>query len=324
MSRVLIVGSANADVLVNGVTELPPPSTDTHVEEITVRAAGPVLNTAFILGALGDTAPELLSTIGDDPLGQLLLGECQQRHQPTAGLILIPGQRTGVSVAIEGPGRPRAFLTDLGALAHLAPDHLPRSLTGVSDLLLCGYFCAPQLRGEPTRRFLSRAGAAGVRTWLDCGWDLESWSGAGADEVRSLLPQVDVFVPNIEEAEALTGKTDPVEAGTVLAAQTRLGVVVKAGAQGAFWVGRDKHVAHVRAPKVSPVDTTGAGDALNAGMLCGLRHGLSIDDALHLGVQVASTVVARSSTNRWDPLSQFSVAPTHSQTPRPATTAAHA
>ncbi|WP_137120477.1 carbohydrate kinase family protein [Segeticoccus rhizosphaerae] len=309
MSRVLIVGNANADVLVNGVTELPPPSTDTHVEEITVRAAGPVLNTAFILCALGDTAPDLLSTIGDDSLGQLVRDECQQHHLPADGLISIPDCRTGVSVAIEGPERPRAFLTDLGALARFEPDHLPRSLTGVGDLLSCGYFCTPQLRGEPTRRLLSRAVAAGVRTWLDCGWDLESWAGAGRDEILALLPQADVFVPNIEEAEALTGKSDPVEAGTVLAALTRHGVVIKAGEHGAFWVGGDGHVTHAPAPEVPLADTTGAGDALNAGMIYGLRHGLSIDEALRLGVQVASTVVARSSAERWDPLPEFGVEP---------------
>lgn len=302
MSRVTIIGCANVDVLVKGVSELPPPNTDSHVQEITVRAAGPALNAAFVLLALRDDAPQVVSTIGDDPLATLLLGECARYGLPTGGLIPVPGTRTGISVAIEDEHRPRAFLTDLGALADFTPDHAPASLTGVGDLLLAGYFCLPRLRGEPTRRLLALGAAAGARTWFDCGWDMQSWTGNGAAEILGLLGDVDVFMPNVEEAAALTGYTDPIRAGAELAARTRQGVIVKAGADGAFWVSRAGEVVHAPGRSVDVVDTTGAGDALNAGLIRGLRDGLTMADALRLGVEVATTVVARRSRDRWAPL----------------------
>lgn len=299
---IAVIGCTSVDVLVRDVDALPPPGTDNNVDEISVRAAGPALNVAFVVHALGDGPAVCFGALGDDPLARMVLDECADRGVPTHGLTRRPAERTGVSVALESRRRTRAFLTDLAAAAHLDETTLPGSFAGDSDVLLAGYFVAPRLRGAPSRRVLHRAHEAGARTWLDSGWDTDSWATGGADEIRRLLPEVDVFLPNTDEVAAITGDADPVAGGRELAKLTRIGVVVKAGAEGAWWIGRESDPVHIAAPAMRVVDTTGAGDALNAGMMVGLRRGLPMAAALRLGVDVASTIVGRTSADRWDPL----------------------
>lgn len=301
-AAIAVIGCTSVDVLVREVDALPSPGTDNNVDEISVRAAGPALNVAFVVHALGDAPAVCFGALGDDPLANMVLDECTERGVPTQGLTRRSGERTGVSVALESQARPRAFLTDLAAAAHLDEEQLPESFAGFSDVLLAGYFVAPLLRGEPSRRVLRLARAAGARTWLDSGWDTDSWMAGGADEIRDLLPDVDVFLPNTDEVAAITGEADPVAGGRELAKITRVGVVVKAGADGAWWIGREAEPVHVPAPSVQVVDTTGAGDALNAGMMVGLRRGLTMAGALRLGVEVASAIVGRKSAERWDPV----------------------
>lgn len=316
---VAVIACVNVDVLVREVDRLPPPGTDNTVDEIAVRAAGPAMNAAFVLHALGDGAARPFGAVGDDGLGRLVLDECRVRDVPTGDIAVVAGRRTGVSVALESAARPRAFLTDLGAAAQFDDTMIPTSFAGFTDVLIGGYFVAPALRGEPTRRALRRAREAGARTWLDCGWDTESWTEASRAEVLDLLGDVDVFVPNHDEVAALTGTDDPASGGRKLAELTRAGVIVKAGADGAYWVPSPGDLAadesrwagtgiaqgdviHIPAPVVDVIDTTGAGDALNAGVIVGLRRGLAMPDAVTLGVAAASAIVARPSARRWDPL----------------------
>lgn len=301
-TAVAVIGCTSVDVLVRGVDELPEPGTDNTVDEVSVRAAGPALNVAFVIHALGDGPAACFGALGDDGLSRLVLGECAARGLPTDGLARRPGERTGVSVALESPRRERAFLTDLAAAAHLDESTLPRSFADYSDVLLAGYFVAPLLRGEPSRRILARARTDGARTLLDPGWDTDSWTTGGADEIHRLLTHVDYFLPNADEVTALTGEADPVAGGRELAKSTAVGVVVKAGPDGAWWIARDGDPVHVPAPRVPVVDTTGAGDALNAGLIVGLRRGLSAQDSVILGVRTASAIVGRPSAARWDPL----------------------
>jgi ribokinase len=93
-----------------------------------------------------------------------------------------------------------------------------------------------------------------------------------------------------------------VAGGGDLARKVRRGVILKVGADGAWWIPRDGDAVHISAPATHVVDTTGAGDALNAGAIVGLRRGLPIQDSVTLGVHAASRIVGRTSARRWDPL----------------------
>jgi hypothetical protein len=76
----------------------------------------------------------------------------------------------------------------------------------------------------------------------------------------------DLFFPNRTEAAALSGRDDPAHAGLWLASRYGIAVAVKCGSAGAL-LAADNEVLRAAPPAVRVVDTTGAGDAFNAGFL---------------------------------------------------------
>ena len=106
-----------------------------------------------------------------------------------------------------------------------------------------------------------------------------------------MLAGVDLFLPNTAELAVLTGSGDPASARSLL---NRVGAVaVTAGSGGAAWVDRDG-VVSVPAEPVPAVNSTGAGDAFNAGLLAAWVAGASLPrEALLAGVRSGALAAAR-------------------------------
>ena len=91
--------------------------------------------------------------------------------------------------------------------------------------------------------------------------------------MRELLPSVDVFLPNEVEACALADRPgDAAQAARALQVVSGGWVVVKLGPRGCLAVGPDGTEIAVPAPAVTVADTTGAGDAFNAGLVHALAQ----------------------------------------------------
>jgi len=108
----------------------------------------------------------------------------------------------------------------------------------------------------------------------------------------SLLKEVDVLTPNEHEAELLTGRTDPEEAGRKLLALGCGHVVITAGAKGAILINSDG-VKRFLAPKVKPRDTVGAGDCFTGWLAVGIGEGLPMDESVQRALVAASLSVTR-------------------------------
>jgi argininosuccinate lyase len=293
---IAVVGNVNVDLIVSTASELPPPGAEWRVGSVELRTGGAAANTALALSALG-TPPCIAGCVGDDRLGRLLLDDLSRAG--VEGIVVAPDTPTGVSVAFEAPDRDRSFLTALGALATFDPSLVPEACLERRFVLLCGYFLSPRMRGAAAQRLLGTARERGASTLLDVGWDPEGWPAPTRHEVIALLPLVDVFLPNEAEAIALTGATEPAEAARRLQRASAGWVVVKLGAQGCIAAGPDDTELAVAAPEVDVLDTTGAGDAFNAGVLHALARGDDWPEALRLATRVASTVISRPSADRY-------------------------
>jgi ribokinase len=107
-----------------------------------------------------------------------------------------------------------------------------------------------------------------------------------------LLRLVHTLTPNESEAALLTGKSDPRDAANVLLDKGCRRVVVTLGARGAL-LAEATGQQFIRAPKVRPVDTVGAGDCFTAWLAVGLASALSARDAVTQAVTAASICVTR-------------------------------
>jgi sugar/nucleoside kinase (ribokinase family) len=297
MRTIHVIGNVQLDVLASPVMHLPRPGGDDIIDSIAVRPAGAAGNVSLALAALG-VQHRLFGAVGDDQAG-IWVAEELRRLGVGDDLLVVKGQDTGISIALEAPQRERAFLTAHGVLNSFVEESVPPEAVAAELVILTGYFSLPGLRGAATRGLLQRARSAGASTVFDTGWDPENWTGDAVEELLSLLPLVDVFLPNEPEAAALAGTTDMVEAAAFLRDHCPGWIVIKRGEKGVQATGPDGECHNIAAPPVVALDTTGAGDSLAAGMLGELCSGADMLSALAAGVQLASTVVGRPSRNRY-------------------------
>ncbi len=292
-----VIGNVQMDVLASPVTAMPRPGGDDVIDSIAVRPAGAAGNVSLALAALGVTH-RLFGAVGNDQAG-LWVAEELRRLGLGDDLQVVEGQDTGISIALEAPDRERAFLTAHGVLRSYDEESVPADAVDAELVMLTGYFSLPGLRGTATRSLLDRARSRAATTVFDTGWDPEDWCAGAVEEILSMLPLVDVFLPNEPEAAALAGTPDMAEAAAFLSRHCPGWVVIKLGEKGVLATGPQGERVALAAPPVVAVDTTGAGDSLAAGILAELADGGSMASALATGVQVASTVVGRCSRNRY-------------------------
>jgi sugar/nucleoside kinase (ribokinase family) len=183
------------------------------------------------------------------------------------GLVVDETGPTGVTVVLARPND-RAILTHAGTIADLRtelidPEHLERA----RHVHVSSYFLQERLTPELPALF-ERVRAHGATTSVDPNWDpAERWDGG----LRDLLGQIDVFLPNETEATRIADLPELGEA--VLALAERAGIVVaKAGAEGAV-AAHGERLVRARPPTVDALDTTGAGDAFDAGYLASMLAG---------------------------------------------------
>jgi sugar/nucleoside kinase (ribokinase family) len=297
VESIALIGNVNLDVVVRGAGVLPPPGAEWLTDAIDVRAGGAAANAALTLAGLR-CRPLLVGCVGEDASGELLRRALLDAGVK-ASLTTIQGASTGVSVAIEAVDRERSFFTSLGALTSFDVTMIPTEALRSRSVLLCGYFLLPALRGENAKKLLASGRAGGATTLLDCGWDPDDWTMEAREEVRGLLAFTDVFLPNEGEASALTGEREPEAAAHALHSLSGGTVIVKLGPRGCLAIAPNGAQHRIAAPRVETGDTTGAGDAFNAGILYGLARGLEWPEILSFATKVASAVVGNTSRDRY-------------------------
>ena len=301
-ASVTVIGCVQADVVMSPVTELPQSGATTLTDRMTFRVGGAGANAALAFVETGMPI-RLMGCVGSDQLGHWMREQIAAAGL-TDELAVLGDAPTGLTVALESAERDRTFLTYLGVNARWGPELIPSDALRCDNLLLCDYFVAPGMQGEAARGLLETARAAGARTFFDTSWDPGGFATATRSQVRALLASVDVFLPNEAEARALAG----VDAGAVngtrdaaRALQSDSGgwVVVKLGARGCLAAGPEDRELTAAAPAVVAADTTGAGDAFNAGLVHALSDGADWPGALLAATRFASTIIARPPGDRY-------------------------
>lgn len=110
-----------------------------------------------------------------------------------------------------------------------------------------------------------------------------------AGSVQQVLPLLDLLFLNEVEAAQLAEAT-----GTKAASLPVRDIVVTLGAKGCLWHNTDSgETLTFPALKVSPVDTTGAGDTFTGYVMAGLDRGMPMEQAIQLATRAAALMVTR-------------------------------
>jgi len=295
MPDVCVIGNLNADLIIRGVAALPEWGQEVAGSGHALVTAGQAGYLALGLARLG-VPTSVIANVGDDHQGQTILDELRAAGVGTDGVEVSAGA-TGITVGAVRPDGERAFLShfaSLGALDEALIERRWSSGAAASVVCLVGLFTLPSLDPGAGARLLTRARAEGRTTVLDTGWDPDGWSAETVAGVRAMLAVTDVFLPNLDEATALTGEADPVAAARALQADGPGLVVVKCGAQGSVAVTADGAVQRIDAIAVDPVDAVGAGDSFDAAFLFAHLAGWELRAALAFASAAAGLYVSRA------------------------------
>jgi len=271
-------GEAFDDVVFHGLAALPRLGEEIRTDRLLRSPGGGAVITAIAASRLGLQCAALGGFSGE--AARVLRDEGVRVRN-----LRRQGEAAPMTVAISTP-RDRAFVTFTGMNDRL-PGRLRRGLARVRARHVHLAFCPRSCR--PWQTIVESLRRRGIGTSWDFGWNPAI---RGDPQFAALATSVDYLFVNRDEALAYSGARSLTAALERWRAAPRL-VVVKLGAAGARVVGSGVNIRE-RAVTVRVVDTTGAGDAFNAGFLAGRLRGLELRDALQLANRVGALSTRRA------------------------------
>jgi len=270
--HIAVVGSANID-LITYTDEFPRPGETIFGREFSLGFGGKGANQAVAARLCGADV-SMVARVGDDLFGPATIENFQARGIDTSRVLVTPGVSSGVApIFVEPSGQNRIWVVK-GANDCL----LPADVDAAGDLLRRADVMVLQLEIplETVYYALRFAREHGIRAILNPA------PGQPLDLAQAGL--ADYVIPNETEAEALAGMPattlDEARACALRLLEGGLRrVIVTLGANGALCAGADG-VTHIAAFPVTPVDTTGAGDAFIGSLACFLAAGCEEKEAI--------------------------------------------
>jgi len=283
---VVCAGLIIADLFVSPLSSLPRPGELVVSDGFLLDAGGCAVNTAVILTRLG-VRTGLVGKVGDDEYGRWLRQSLARKRVLVDGVST--GRRTATSQTVILPvdGEDRRYIHVPGANVELGVADIAPVLSGVRVLAIGGYLALLGLDPEGVADLLAGARTRGTATLLDV------VVPRGADDpvkaLRPVLPHVDCFLPNKDEARLVTGHDNPADQARALLELGCASVVITCGAEGAVYADPAR-VIRVRPFPVEVVDGSGAGDAFTAGIILGLIEGWPAEQRLRFAAALGGSV----------------------------------
>ena len=270
---------------------------------VEIRQGGSAANVARWLARLGARS-QLVCAVGRDGAGRSLVAQLQHDGVKVHA-VRVAGHRTGRIGVLVAPSGERSFVADRRAATQMRPEDLKADwFDGVELIHLPAYSLLVEPLGSAGVRAVELTRARGARD-ARVSVDLASVGpllAHGRREARELVANLkpDIVFATEPEAEALLGRLGP----EGLLEHARV-AVIKRGPRGARVFARDDKAAAGEPPlrfdiattPVAAEDTTGAGDAFDAGFIAGwlgaLRTGHGGADALHRATMAGHRSAAR-------------------------------
>ncbi len=262
--KLLCAGEAFEDLVFFSLDRLPALGEEVKTDHFTATIGGGAVITAVQAARLG-MRTGILSALGEAAVARL------KREKVSVTNLRKPKEPHAISASLS-TDEDRAFVTFNGVNAKLE-GRLATGLAafakasagqGRTHVHLCFY---PHDCAQWTR-VVSRLRKRGVTTSWDFGWNEPLTGDRG---LTDLIDALDFVFVNELEARLYTGEAT-LDAALVHWRQRHAITIVKQGDHGATWVAPDRDI-HFPAPRVKVVDTTGAGDAFNAGFLVAWMRG---------------------------------------------------
>ncbi|MEL2243718.1 sugar kinase [Leclercia adecarboxylata] len=289
---VITIGEAMAMFVATNTGDL------SEVDHFMKRVAGAELNVATGLARLG-LKVGWVSRVGNDSFGQFVLDTLKKEGIDTAGVTLDGRYPTGFqlkSKVTDGTDPTVEYFRKGSAASHLSvEDFNPIWFTAARHLHLSGVAAALSTSSYALLDHAAGAmKAAGKTISFDPNLRPVLWKSEAemVEKLNHLAFQADWVLPGLKEGFILTGEKTPEGIADFYLNKGVKAVILKTGADGAWYKTADGEQGAVAAVKVeNVVDTVGAGDGFAVGVVSALLEGKTLHQAVTRGNVIGSLAI---------------------------------
>jgi len=269
------------DLVVN-LKRMPNPGETVVGDTFTTFAGGKGLNQAVATARAGANV-RMIGALGNDPYAKVLRNVMDQEKIDHSNVIEVAGSSGTAVIEVDESGQNRIVVIAGANGEFKSGNFVPNS----EEKILLAQLESPINELED---IFKAAKKSGYKTVLN--------PAPAMKLAPSFLAEIELLIPNEHEAAILTGITvtdfDSAEkAARALIAQGVAEVIITMAEKGAIYVGKDK-VIKQPAYKVSPIDTTAAGDAFCGGLVSELARGKDMESALKFAAAAGGLATTKS------------------------------
>lgn len=269
---VVVVGELNVDLILNQIHPFPEVGKEVLAETMNLTLGSSSAIFASNLSCLGPKV-SFLGMLGNDSFGKLCLQTLQQKGVDTSLIKISDTVKTGATIVMSF-AEDRMNVTHMGAMEHYSIKDISDSdLQKARHMHFSSVFLQPAMHKDIITLF-KRAKALGLTTSLDTQWDPnEKWDL----DLKTLLPLVDVFIPNEEEIKCLT-KTSTVDDAIKVVQNLGNIIAIKRGNKGSTVLYKGQQIVKAPFLNTQVVDAIGAGDSFDAGFISKFISKFPVED----------------------------------------------
>jgi sugar/nucleoside kinase (ribokinase family) len=261
------------------------------------RTAGAETNVAIGLARLG-LRVGWASRLGTDMMGRYLIREMRAEGIDCAQVALVASQPTGFMIkgsVNDGSDPPIEYHRKGSAASHMGLQDLDSAwLLSARHLHATGIFPAISASTLPLAlQSMELMRGAGRSVSFDPNLRPALWASPAVmvQAINDLAARADWVLPGLEEGRLLTGEPTAQGIARFYRARGAKLVVVKLGAEGAYFDGEGGSGQVPGFPVEKVVDTVGAGDGFAVGVISGLLAGLDVPAAVSRGAWIGARAV---------------------------------
>lgn len=284
---VICAGILVADHVCTPMDRLPGEGRLEAVEAMYLLTGGCAANVGVNVARQG-VGVAVVGRVGDDIWGRFVREDLERLGVDTRWIATSPTRQTSQTMILLCKGQDRRFVHSFGANGELCAEDIPAELLERAKVMYVGgYLVLPGLLPESLAGLFARCRERGIRTVLDV---VIPSSYVPAGELDPVLPLTDYFLPNNDEGELITGRTDPLEQIREFRARGVGTVVLTMGGEGLLFTDGDAVWQAAHFP-TEVIDQTGAGDAFCAGFLSAMVRDLPLASGIENGSALGASCV---------------------------------
>jgi len=287
MADVGCAGILVADTFCGPMPALPRPGELLAVDAMPSKAGGCAANVAIDLAKQGFDV-DVAGCVGNDAAARIVLSSLGAYRIGCRHILPTDAYPTSTTVILLVEGEDRRYVHAFGANTAFTVAQVDRKwVRELKVFYLGGLLAMPGIRIPELGELLAFCRHHGVTTVVDVA---VPQGYAETKEFTRLLPYIDYFTPNEDEARRLTGASRPLDQLCAFADHGANTVIVTRGTAGAV-AGRGGKCWSTEAYLLPAVDPSGAGDAFTSGVITGILRGWGLDQTLPYAAALGASAI---------------------------------